>query len=114
MWNCHGSLLSSWSILDTPTTLTVNALESWMFVGTEKGIIYGISRYYDSHESASSLVDEQSCLIFNSNDLIPITSTCLSLDEYYLISGNEEGRIIVWDINSRQGLSSIICQGIHL
>lgn len=103
MWSSKGKLIKDWNILDIPSTFSINSLETWMFIGTNTGIIYGVSTKLNQN-----LIDAKSAgLLYNSNDNTPISQLSLSLDEQYLFSGSKSGIFKVWDISNQTCLNSV-------
>jgi len=107
LWDSNGKLIKDWNILDIPSAFSINSFETWMFIGANTGIIFGVSTRSDQ-----KLIDaKSSALVYNSNDNIPVTRLALSLDEQYLISGNKSGIVRIWDIPTQTCLNSLSFDG---
>jgi WD40 repeat protein len=108
LWNSKGKLLKDWNILDIPSAFSINSLETWMFIGTNTGIVFGVST-----KSDQNLIDaKSSALVYNSNDNVPITRLALSLNEQHLITGSKNGIVRIWDIPTQTCLNSVSFDGI--
>jgi pre-rRNA-processing protein IPI3 len=106
-----GSVLTSFSFPEPVTTITVNTTQTIVFVGSSCGKIYRIDL---NTISDSSLKTINTDFINNTmNDVIgkgyfhhtkSINGLSLSIDESLLVSGSDDGKVVVWDIKSLQPL----------
>lgn len=106
-----GSMLVSLVFQEVITAVTVNRLETDLFIGTSLGNIYH-HRLQPPHRTREyHITDEDKINNKFSGHTKPITCLAISLDEQTLISGSQDCNAITWNIQSRSILKTIPHKG---
>lgn len=106
-----GSMLVSLVFQEVITAVTVNRLETDLFVGTSLGNIYHHRLQPPPRTREYHITDEDKINNKFSGHTKPITCLAISLDEQTLISGSQDCNAITWNIQSRSILKTIPHKG---
>lgn len=87
-------------------SVLMNTVETILFAGCKDGFIYAIHLKSPKLDASFGLIAADKETVYKGNKS-QVNSLALSTDENTLISGDEEGKIIVWDVTSRQSLRVI-------
>ncbi|XP_053698081.1 WD repeat-containing protein 18 isoform X2 [Sabethes cyaneus] len=107
-----GSMLLNITFQESLTSVTMNALESIVFVGTNEGPIYAFSITLPPRTKEYLVIKKQHQKNVFLGHKKQVTCISVSRDEELLLSGGADEQVIVWHIKSRQQLRVIPHKGI--
>jgi pre-rRNA-processing protein IPI3 len=106
-----GSMLVSLVFQEVITAVTLNRLETELFIGTSLGNIYHHRLQPPPRTREYHITDDDKINNKFSGHTKPVTCLAISLDEQTLISGSQDCNAITWNIQSRSILKTIPHKG---
>lgn len=107
-----GTLLLSMVFQEIITSITLDRIETSLFIGTSQGNIYHHRLHPLSRTREYHVTNDDEIKYKFSGHTKAISCLALSLDEQTLLSGSEDFNVIIWNIHSRSLLKTIPFKGV--